>query len=49
VAMALQCRLGVSAPIGVLGPDILPLCVPQTGMASVLTWRDVMGKWIGES
>ena len=48
VAMALQCRLGLSAPIGVLGPDILPLCVPQTAMASILTWRDVLGKWIGE-
>ena len=48
LAMALHHRLGAQAGISVLGADVLPACVPKA-VDSILTWRDVMGKWIGEA
>ena len=47
LAMALHPRLGAQAGLSALGVDILPACVPKA-VASIVTWRDVMGKWIGE-
>ena len=47
MAMALHSRLGAVSGLSVLGADILPVCAPR-GVESVLTWRDVMQKWICE-
>jgi hypothetical protein len=47
MAMALHSRLGAESGLLELGVDVLPMCVPK-GVLSVPTWRDVMGKWIGE-
>jgi hypothetical protein len=48
VAMALHERLGCASGLNVLGPDILALCLDRR-KESLVTWRDVMGEWIGES
>ena len=47
VAMALHARLGRDAMLGMLGSDIMPMCIAES-KPSVITWRDVMGRWIDE-
>jgi hypothetical protein len=47
VAMALHARLGKDAMLGMLGSDIMPMCIVES-KPSVITWRDVMGRWIDE-
>jgi hypothetical protein len=47
LAMALHLRLGARAEIAELGVDLLAECVP-VAMPSIHTWREAMGKWIGD-